>query len=429
MKVLISGAGISGTALAFWLSKLHFDVTVVERFPALRTNGLQLDLRGHGIEVLRLMGLDAAFKAKAAPEQGLQFVDSSGRRLAYLAANTSGEGKQNFTSEYEIMRGELCRLFHDASLVGGGHVKYLFGTSIKALQDDSSNTGNEGITATFSDDRVEKFDLVVGADGQWSRTRRMMLKSTASPDPPLHLLPDTYAGYFTTPIPKQPGEGFDSTIYLASRQRSVMTRRSDPRFLQVYMTCSPDAATSMMGRRGDTKAEKAAFAETYKGVGWRVPELVEGMEASDDFYCERIGLVKLDAWRRGRVVLVGDAAYCPSVLTGMGTTCGVVGAYVLAGELSRLRDGKDASAHATLDDALGAYENSFRPFMDQVQKGVGEETMLSKMMMPSSELGISVLQFCLRVVTFLGIRLSASSFMKEGVVWDLPQYKALTSKD
>ncbi|KAJ4147134.1 hypothetical protein LMH87_001681 [Akanthomyces muscarius] len=429
MKVLISGAGISGTALAFWLSKLRFDVTVVERFPSLRTNGLQLDLRGHGIEVLRLMGLDAAFKAKAAPEQGLQFVDSSGRRLAYLAANTSGEGKQNFTSEYEIMRGELCRLFHDASLAGGGKVKYLFGTSIKDLRDCNSNNGDEGITVTFSDDHVETFDLVVGADGQWSRTRRMMLNSTASPDPPLHLLPGMYAGYFTTPIPKQPDEGFDSTVYLASRRRSVMTRRSDPDFLQVYMACSAGAAATMTARRGDTKAEKAAFTASYRGAGWRVPELVDGMNASDDFYCERIGLVKLDAWSRGRVVLVGDAAYCPSVLTGMGTTCGVVGAYVLAGELSRLDSSDDGFAHPSLHDALEAYENNFRPFMDQVQKGVGEETIISRMMMPSSEFGISVLQLCLRVVTFLGIRLSSSSFMKEGVTWDMPQYKALASKD
>lgn len=429
MKVLISGAGISGTALAFWLSKLHFDVTVVERFPSLRTNGLQLDLRGHGIEVLRLMGLDAAFREKAAPEQGMQVVDGAGRRLAYLAANASGQGKQNFTSEYEIMRGELCRLFHDAS-VAGGRVKYLFDTSIKELSDDKDN-----ITAVFSNNDVDTFDLVVGADGQWSRTRRMMLKSTASPDPALHLLPGMYAGYFTTPIAMRPDEGFDSTLYLASRQRSVMTRRSDPRFLQVYMACyATDASGITTARRGDTTQEKAAFVQSYRGAGWRVPELVEGMRASDDFYCERIGLVKLDAWSRGRVVLVGDAAYCPSVLTGMGTTCGVVGAYVLAGELSRLATAvgsdDDVSSHPTLDDALAAYEARFRPFMDQVQEGVGEESIISKIMMPSSAFGIAVLHFCLRVVTFLGIRLSSSSFMKEEVHnWDLPQYKALGTKE
>ncbi|KAM3510942.1 hypothetical protein MY11210_005408 [Beauveria gryllotalpidicola] len=416
MKVLISGAGISGTALAFWLSKLDFDVTVVERFPSLRTNGLQLDLRGHGIEVLRLMGLDAAFKDMAAPEQGMQFVDSAGKRLAYLTANTSGTGKQNFTSEYEIMRGDLCRLFHDASLKRG-NVKYLFDMSIKELQKIKDT-----MTVKFSDDQVAKFDLIVGGDGQWSRTRRMMLGSIASPDPALHLLPGMYAGYFTTPIPMRENEGFDSTIYLASRRRSVMTRRSDPRFLQVYMACSEASGIQT----------KAAFAESYRGAGWRVPELIDGLEASDDFYCERIGLVKLDAWHKGRVVLLGDAAYCPSVLTGMGTTCGVVGAYVLAGELSRLGGGGDdeAPAHSTLQDALAAYEAQFQPFMYQVQDGVGEESMLTKMMMPSSTFGIAVLNFCLRAMTFFGIRLSSSSFMKEGVKnWNLPLYESLIAKD
>ncbi|OAA45359.1 C6 zinc finger domain protein [Cordyceps fumosorosea ARSEF 2679] len=297
MKVLISGAGISGTALAFWLAKL--------------------DLRGHGIDVLRLMGLDAAFKAKAAPEQGMQVVDGAGRRLAYLAANTSGTGKQNFTSEYEIMRGDLCQLLQDASLERG-RVKYLFGTFIKEFKDNKN-----GIAVTFSNDCVETFDLVVGADGQWSRTRRMMLGTTASPDPALHLVPGMCAGYFTTPAAVKPGEGFDSTLYLPSRKRSVMTRRSDPSRLQVYMACSDP--TLQTAHRGDVEREKAAFTASYQGAGWRVPELVAGMQATDDFYCERVDLVKLDvgAWHRGRVVLLGDAAYYPSVLTGMGTTCAV----------------------------------------------------------------------------------------------------------
>jgi 2-polyprenyl-6-methoxyphenol hydroxylase-like FAD-dependent oxidoreductase len=58
MKVLIIGEGIAGNALAFWLSKLGHDVTVFEWFPSLRATGLQIDLRGHGIEVLRRMGLE-----------------------------------------------------------------------------------------------------------------------------------------------------------------------------------------------------------------------------------------------------------------------------------------------------------------------------------------------------------------------------------
>ncbi|KFY20138.1 hypothetical protein V491_03955 [Pseudogymnoascus sp. VKM F-3775] len=132
LKILISGAGIAGNAVAFWLSKLGHDVTIVERFPGLRITGLQIDLRSHGIEVLKRMGLDEAFRANAAPEQGVQVVDKSGRRRGYFPANTSGKGTQSFTSEYEIMRGDLCRIMHD---VTKDRVEYVFGTSIESFEE------------------------------------------------------------------------------------------------------------------------------------------------------------------------------------------------------------------------------------------------------------------------------------------------------
>ena len=78
MRILIVGAGIAGNCLAFWLSKLGHDITVIERSPSLRTSGLQIDLRGHGIEILRRMGLEEAFRDKCARERGIQVVDSSG---------------------------------------------------------------------------------------------------------------------------------------------------------------------------------------------------------------------------------------------------------------------------------------------------------------------------------------------------------------
>lgn len=82
LNVLIIGAGIAGNSLALLLSKFNHNVTVVERYPSLRTSGFQLDLRGYGIEVLKRMGLEEAFRAKSAPEQGTQVVDSSDTRRA-----------------------------------------------------------------------------------------------------------------------------------------------------------------------------------------------------------------------------------------------------------------------------------------------------------------------------------------------------------
>lgn len=417
LKILISGAGIAGTALAFWLSKLGHSVTVVERFPELRKNGLQLDLRGHGVQVLKLMGLDAEFRARAAPEQGMQIVNKSGKRVAYFPVNKSGKGVQTLTSEYEIMRAELSRLFYDAAK---DKVNYVFGTSVSDMSETESS-----VRVNFANESTDSFDLVVGADGQWSRTRSMMLDADA-PDP-MKMLLNTYFAYFTVPQPISDGEAYDCTLYMAGKSRGIMTRRSNPDEMQIYLSCYSAGEAFKNVRRGNIDEEKAAFVESMQGAGWKTEEFLKGMQESTDFYCERIGLVKMPSWSKGRVALVGDAAYCPSVMTGMGTTSGVVGAYILAGEIGKhcgRADGSDAKVtDEAMKKALDAYEAKFRPFMDQVQKGVGEDSFGS---MPSSAFGIAVFNGFLRVLSFFGVDMFSRSFLKEAVKdWTLPEYKEL----
>ena len=152
LRILISGGGIAGNALAYWLAKIGHDITVVERFSSLRDTGLQLDLRGHGIEVMKRMGLEAAFRAKLAPEMGVQLIDKRGRRRAFFPATTPKEGVQNFTTEYEIMRGDICRILYDAA-VGRG-AKFVFGTSIERFEDKGGS-----VEVRLAKGKVESFDL------------------------------------------------------------------------------------------------------------------------------------------------------------------------------------------------------------------------------------------------------------------------------
>ncbi|GKU09176.1 unnamed protein product, partial [Fusarium langsethiae] len=135
LKIIICGAGIASAALAFWLSR-HHDVTVIERHPDLRSTGLQIDIRGHGIEVLKRMGLEPAFRAVSVKEKGLEFVNSNGKVVAYFPANKTGEGLQSFTTDYEIMRGDLINLLHDNIK---DRVRFMFGTTIEDFEqlDDS----------------------------------------------------------------------------------------------------------------------------------------------------------------------------------------------------------------------------------------------------------------------------------------------------
>lgn len=439
LKVLISGGGIAGNALAFWLSRLGHDITVVERFPTLRTTGLQLDLRGHGVQVMRRMGLEEAFRAKSAPEEGMQVVDRTGRRRAWFPANKSGKGSQDLTSEFEMMRGDLCRLLHDAALEPGScdtPPRYTFGTSVAGL--DQQGDGRS-VDVRFEDGRTERFDLVVGADGQWSRTRRLMLGSdkTGAPDG-FHPAPGLYFAYFTISRPMQAGEEYISTLYLAPGNKGIMARRHSPDKMAVMLSCKTHAEGLKNVPRGDVKGEKEVMAREFRGAGWIAEDIVRLMMDADDFYCERVGLVRLDPWSHGRVTLVGDAAYCPTVLTGMGTTAAFMGAYILAGEIGRhcgpagTKTGARGDGVATdiespdcVEAALKSYEQKLRPFMDHVQKGVLENAQ-KQHTMAHSAWSIALVNWAMGLASFFKVNFATAWGVRETLKgWDLPEYKEL----
>lgn len=410
MKVLINGGGIAGNALAYYLSRLGHNITVIERFPGLRATGLQLDLRGPGLTVMRRMGLESTLRKYSAPEEGMQVVDSSGRRRAFFPANTSGTGKQSLTSEFEIMRGDLCRVLYESAMESDIKPEYVFGTQMESFEQRGHL-----VHVVFENGHSEDFDLVVGADGQWSRTRRLMRDT---PDG-LQLLSDVYIAYYTMNRAMAKDEKFASTIYMVPNGRGLMTRRHDPDKLQVMLTARISKTALKTVPRGNVDEEKAAMADLYRGAGWISADLVKGMLASDDFYCERPGLVKKKAWSQGRVTLVGDAAWCPTVFTGMGTTTAMIGAYILAGEIARqTQDG------SRLEAALARYEEKFRPFMAAVQEGVADKG--AKQMMPESKLGIAALNWGLGLASMLGLNIAALWGVKEVVKgWELPEYQEL----
>ncbi|KAK5633425.1 hypothetical protein RRF57_009139 [Xylaria bambusicola] len=422
LKILISGGGIAGNALAYWLSKIGHDITVVERFSSLRDSGLQLDLRGHGIEVMKRMGLQEAFKAKVAPEKGIQLIDKRGRRRAFFPATTAEDGVQNFTTEFEIMRGDICRILYDAAVKHGA--KFIFGTSIENYDDKGSS-----VAVRLENGREDSFDLVVGADGLNSRTRKMMLGPGAKDA--AHPLDGVMAGYFTMPKPMQQGEEYLATFYIAPGNRAIMVRRSHPETLQVYIGGKTHVLDSVA--RGDVKAEKEALTEFMRGAGWETENILKAMNTDNDFYLERMAIVKLDQWFRGRVVLVGDAAWCPTANTGMGTTSSIVGAYILAGEIGRhcgrgtaKKSGK-SDIGANIDKALTSYDAKFRPFIDQVQKGIREGSDWGTSFM-STAFGISLMHVFAAVLAFFRVNVGAMMLKEQVKDWDLPDYEELLNE-
>ncbi|KAK2062721.1 FAD binding domain protein, partial [Colletotrichum caudatum] len=412
-KIIICGAGIAGVALAFWLSQHQYDVTVIERHPDLRSTGLQIDIRGHGIEVLKRMGLEAAFRKMSVKEEGLEFVNSAGKVMANFPANRTGEGIQSFTSDYEIMRGDLIRLLYDNT---GDRVRFLFGTTIESFEQLDNS-----VEVRLSNGQKDRYDLLIGADGQWSRTRKQMLGPLA--EDPIHFL-GVYAGYFTIHRPIDKGETYNGTAYFAPGRRLLFSRRHKSDRVQVYLVGVNDSERVMAARQGGIEEEKAVLSELFRSAGWRSEELVEALQQSDDFYCEHMGVVRLDSWTEGRVALLGDAAYCPTATTGMGTTSSLVGAYILAGEIQKHLSRTDTSMEG-IPRALHTYEEKFRPFMRTVQSGIEKDkTYWHKM--PSGSFMVALLNLFLCITSFFRLDILAKFVLREDTgSWKLPDYKGM----
>ncbi|GAY10503.1 FAD-dependent monooxygenase [Pseudonocardia sp. N23] len=394
--VLISGASIAGPALAFWLSRAGYRVTVVERAPALRPGGQTVDLRGAGRTVVERMGLLDAVRARCVHERGLAYVDEQGRRVAEVPVEAFGG--QGIVAEIEVMRGDLAEVLFDATR---GDVEYLFGDRIAALGE-----GPDGVDVRFASGERRRFGLVVGADGLHSGVRALAFGPESEFVRPLGLV----MAFFTTPD----RVGLDGWCTMHNVPGGVVELRPDRVAGQAKALVA--AHTGEPVHRLPRERSRALLREALAGAGWVVPQVLDDMDGADDFYVEAIGQVHLDCWSRGSVVLLGDAACCPSPLTGMGTSLALVAAYVLAGELVRHPESRPA--------ALAAYEERMRPYAVRARKlpPGGTEGFA-----PRSRARIAVGRASMRWMTRWPLRLLAARIFSAADGIDLPDYGGLVA--
>ncbi|KQO61215.1 FAD-dependent monooxygenase [Curtobacterium sp. Leaf261] len=404
LNVLIAGGGIAGPALAFWLARAGHRVTVVERYPALRATGAQVDLRGQGIDAVRAMGLLDEVRAHLVHEPGVAFVDPAGRQLGAIMANTSGTGRQTLTSEFEIMRGDLVRILHEATK---DDVEYRFGLSV-----DGFDQAPDHVTAHFSDGSSGDFDVLVGADGQGSRIRRALLAGRAETGAEPYWRTGLHMAYWF--VPRIASDGDLRETYAATRGRQVMRRSHNPDETQAYFVLRETSDEASAIHRAPVEEQQRFWAERFRDAGWQTERFIDGMADAPFFYSQEVLQVRTDTWSAGRVVLLGDAAHCASPYSGMGISGGLVGAYVLAGELA-----------ATPDDLAGAfrrYDTTLRPFVDEIQAAV--KPRLLALGMPTSTLGVAALRQAFRIATALRIpeRIAGRATTDRGGAWALPAY-------
>ncbi len=339
--VLVSGAGIAGPALAFWLHRFGFVPTVVEVAPTRRPGGQTVDLRGAGRTVIERTGLMPAVRAACLDQRGIAYVDAAGRHLAEMSVDAlDGDG---IVSEIEILRGDLADVLVDATQ---DDVEYLFGLRVTALDQRADD-----VEVTFSDGTVRLFDLVVGADGPHSGIRALAFGPEENVAQPL----GGYMAWFTAPAPSDVGGWYE--MYNEPGLVASMRPDRDPGRVKAGLSFLSEPLDY---DRRDLAAQRRIVADRFAGSGGPAPALIEAMATADDFYLETVAQVHMDRWSSGRVALVGDAGYCPTPLTGMGTSLALVGAYVLAGELAR--------ADGDHERAFDAYEKTMRPYVSQGQE-------------------------------------------------------------
>jgi len=344
-KILVSGASIAGPAVAYWLQRYGFTVTVVEHAQALRGGGYPIDVRGTALDVVERMGVYPRLRAAHVDTRRLTFLDVDGAPIVSLEPQAVVGGAEG--RDIEVRRGDLAAALYDATR---DDVTYRFGDSIEALDEDA-----DGVEVTFRSGLRRRFDLVIGADGLHSRTRALAF----GPEEQFH----RYLGYcfagFTMPNPL--GLSHEGVMWnVPGRAAALYAVGDHPQvhgFLNFALPEPPFAAFR------DPAAQRELVAAVFADDGWEVPDMVRAMRRADDLFFDVISQIRMPAWSRGRVALVGDAAYAPSFLTGQGSSLALVGAYMLAGALATARD------HGT---AFADYERGTRGFVEQNQALVAE---------------------------------------------------------
>ncbi|MFF6995861.1 FAD-dependent oxidoreductase [Streptomyces sp. NPDC008313] len=343
-KVLISGAGIAGLALAYWLNRHGFEVTVVEKGDTLRGGGYPVDVRGTALEVVRRMGVLPRLRDAHIDLRRMTFLDGDGSEIASLPPHVVTGGVEG--QDLEVRRGDLTHALYSAVR---DDVEFVFDDFVHTLGQTA-----HGVDVTFSGGGSRTFDMVFGADGMHSRTR----ESLFGPEERFR----RHLGYCFAGFTMRNTFGLSREALMwstAGRAATLYATGYGDEAHALLVFAQPEPPSHVLR---NPKAQRDLVAETFAGAGWEVPRLVAGLHDADDLFFDAVSQIRMHRWSSGRVALLGDAAYAPSFLTGQGSSLALVGAYMLA----------DALADRGHTAGFAAYEHNTREFVTLNQDVVRE---------------------------------------------------------
>jgi 2-polyprenyl-6-methoxyphenol hydroxylase-like FAD-dependent oxidoreductase len=334
VRVLVVGAGIAGTTLAYWLLRGGHQPTLVERAPELRRGGYLIDFWGSGFDVAERMGILPELRERGYRLTEARFVAEDGRLVAALDPTTlSAVAPDRYLS---LIRSDLAAVIYGSL---SGRAELLLDDGVEELDDNGDR-----VRVRFTSGDARDFDLVVGADGLHSRVRRLFF----GPE-------QEFARNLGIVV-----AAFDVTGY-RPRDDGVAVMHAGVGFQVARLALRDDVTTFLItARHGgpvptEVAAQHALLRERLRHAGWETPAIVEAMPRARTFYFDSVSQTQMPFWTRGRVALVGDAAACPSLLAGQGSSLAMLEAYVLAAEVVRSK-----GDHV---DAFGRYQQRLIPLL------------------------------------------------------------------
>lgn len=338
-NILVIGAGIAGPAVCYWLKRFGFSPTLIEKSANLRKGGHALDVRGVAIDLVKRMGIyEKICNMRTQVEFG-RYIDTQG----HILHEEKGERFCYREGEdVEIVRGDLVQILIDA--IEG--VPCHFNQSI-----DRINQREGDVEVQFKDGRIEYYDLVIGADGLHSTTRRMVF------DKDEYKLNNLGACFSVFSIPNYLSLNHTEVQCEANQKLISITSDENPKIATAIFSFR---AQNILNNMRDEKEQKRFLRDTFQDFGWETSKVLELMSESDDFYFDSATQVKMKSWTKGRVALLGDAGYSASPISGQGNNLALVGAYVLAGELKQ--------AGGNYIRAFNRYNELLHPFVEANQK-------------------------------------------------------------
>uniref|UniRef100_B0T7E5 Monooxygenase FAD-binding n=1 Tax=Caulobacter sp. (strain K31) TaxID=366602 RepID=B0T7E5_CAUSK len=338
-SVLIAGASFAGLSTAFWMQRLGYDVTIVEIAKGLKRGGTPVDIRDRTVGIVERMGILDAIQAQSLPPRTTAFKNANDETEASLPPQSVVAG--GALDEYEIERDALLDILFDAI---EGKVEIRFDDTIASLEENE-----DGVWVGFADGTERTFSLVLGCDGSHSSVRKKVFGPEADYS---HFL----GIYFSISIVNRQIVEKDTTQIYSVPGKTVMLNSYDGK-ADIVLCFHSDVEIDYDYR--DQGQQKQIILDRFTNLGWRTPTLMEEVKRSENFYFDKLCQVKMPSWTKGRVALVGDAAYCASPAAGMGGSLAIVGAAALAEAFARY--GEDYAA------AFEAYDQNLRPFIEEVQ--------------------------------------------------------------